>query len=202
LDGPTGKRVKIYYCPSDRYGAMQLSPTDLYFRAKGNYQINWGHIKQPDPVYSATNPAPSWGPFGFLDFRTASRPRQSRFAEFGDGTSNTMLISETLTTFDGDRDHRGDMLNDGEVCGYYMTTLTPNTTSPDVMLPNFCVSRPERGMPCVTGANREKAARSRHPNGVNVGLGDGAVRFVTNNISLANWQALGSLNGGETLGEF
>src|SRR2546430_1627713 len=30
LTGPTGQRVKIYYCPSDRYGAMQTSPGDLY----------------------------------------------------------------------------------------------------------------------------------------------------------------------------
>ena len=54
----------------------------------------------------------------------------------------------------------------------------------------------------TTGANHERAARSRHPNGVNVGMGDGSVRFVTNNIALATWQALGTLNGGETLGDF
>ena len=35
LNGPTGQRVKIYYCPSDRFGAVQTATTDPYYRAKG-----------------------------------------------------------------------------------------------------------------------------------------------------------------------
>jgi hypothetical protein len=35
-----------------------------------------------------------------------------------------------------------------------------------------------------------------------VGFGDGSVRFVTNNIALATWQAIGTMNGGESLGDF
>jgi prepilin-type processing-associated H-X9-DG protein len=137
-----------------------------------------------------------------MDYASHSLPRQSRLAEITDGTSNTMLLSESLTTRDGDQDHRGDMLNDGEVCAYFMTILSPNSNSPDVMLPSYCVSRPEVKMPCTTGANRYKAARSRHPNGVNVGMGDGAVRYVTNNLTLTTWRALGSMNGGEGLDDF
>ncbi|MBW8885292.1 MAG: DUF1559 domain-containing protein [Planctomycetia bacterium] len=83
-----------------------------------------------------------------------------------------------------------------------MTTLSPNTPAPDVLLPGFCVSRPELKLPCTTAANRQKAARSRHPSGLNVGFGDGSVRFVTNNIPLTIWQAIGTLNGGESLGDF
>jgi prepilin-type N-terminal cleavage/methylation domain-containing protein/prepilin-type processing-associated H-X9-DG protein len=202
LAGPTGQRVKIYYCPSDRYGAMQTSNADLYWRAKGNYQLNFGHLQVPDPTYSLTNPSPSWAPFGYLDYKSHGLPRLTRLAEIVDGTSNTMLLSESLTTRDGDNDHRGDMLNDGEVCAYYMTVQSPNSSSPDVMLSGRCVTRPEFGMPCTTAANHYKAARSRHPNGVNVGMGDGAVRYVTNNINLTTWRALGTMNGGEGLDDF
>jgi prepilin-type N-terminal cleavage/methylation domain-containing protein len=202
LNGPTGQRMKIYYCPSDRFGAMQTSNTDLYWRAKSNYQINWGHVQVPDPVYNASNPSPSLAPFGYANYASHNLPRQTRLAEIVDGTSNTMLMSETLTTRDGDQDHRGDIINDGEVCAYFMTILSPNSNSPDVMLPNFCVSRPDIKMPCVTGPNRHKAARSRHPGGVVVGMGDGSVRNVSNNISLNTWRALGSMNGGEGLEEF
>jgi hypothetical protein len=45
-------------------------------------------------------------------------------------------------------------------------------------------------------------ARSRHTGGVHTQMGDGSVRFITENIDLALWQNLGSINGGETLGEF
>jgi prepilin-type processing-associated H-X9-DG protein len=201
LNGPTGQRVKIYYCPSDRFGAVQTSVDDPYYRAKGNYQLNWGHIQQPDPNYSLANPPKSWAPFGYMDYKSHGLPRLTRLAEITDGTSNTMLISESLTTRDGDKDHRGDMLNDGEVCAYFMTLLTPNTTAPDVMIAGYCISRPELKMPCTTATNHYKAARSRHPNGVNVGYGDGSVRYVTDNVPLTIWQAVGSLNGGESLGE-
>src|SRR5262245_36267505 len=194
LDGPTGQRVKIYYCPSDRYGAVLTAPGDPYYRARGNYHLNWGPIMQPH----TTSTPPGWGPFGYRNFSSRNQPRFTRFGEITDGTSNTLLMSEQLTPPDGDVDHRGDMLNDDEACTYFMTLMTPNTNSPDVMAPGFCTSRPERKMPCTTGANRNKTVRSRHPNGVNISLCDGSIRFLTNNVNLATWQGLGSMNGAET----
>ena len=198
LDGPTGKRVQIYYCPSDRYGAVNMSQTDLYWRAKGNYNLNWGPIMQPHP-----GPAPQvWAPFGYMNFSSRNQPRYTRFGEITDGTSNTLLISEQLTPADGDQDHRGDMLNDDEACTYFMTINTPNSNAPDIMAPGFCVNRPERKMPCQGGANRNKTVRSRHPTGVNVGLCDGSVRFVANNINVTTWRAVSTMNGGESLADF
>jgi prepilin-type N-terminal cleavage/methylation domain-containing protein/prepilin-type processing-associated H-X9-DG protein len=44
------------------------------------------------------------------------------------------------------------------------------------------------------------AAHSRHPGGVHALHCDGHVAFVTENIALATWQALGSRNGGEVVG--
>lgn len=46
------------------------------------------------------------------------------------------------------------------------------------------------------------AARSSHPGGVNVTLGDGSVRFVSDTMKLETWQALGTCSGGEVSGEF
>lgn len=46
------------------------------------------------------------------------------------------------------------------------------------------------------------AARSDHPGGVNVTLGDGSVRFVSDTVKLEIWRALGSSSGGEVCGEF
>jgi len=43
---------------------------------------------------------------------------------------------------------------------------------------------------------------SRHTGGVNLLLGDGSVRFVSESMNLSVWWALGSRNGGEVLGEF
>jgi prepilin-type processing-associated H-X9-DG protein len=40
-------------------------------------------------------------------------------------------------------------------------------------------------------------ARSLHPGGVNVTMGDGAVRFVSEAIDRTVWRAVGTINGGE-----
>jgi prepilin-type processing-associated H-X9-DG protein len=42
---------------------------------------------------------------------------------------------------------------------------------------------------------------SRHTGGVNVGMGDGSVRFVPNGINLVAWRAMGTRNGGEAISE-
>jgi prepilin-type processing-associated H-X9-DG protein len=46
------------------------------------------------------------------------------------------------------------------------------------------------------------AARSSHPGGVNVTLGDGSVRFVDDRVKLEVWRALGTCAGEELLGDF
>jgi prepilin-type processing-associated H-X9-DG protein len=42
-------------------------------------------------------------------------------------------------------------------------------------------------------------ARSKHPDGVNVGMADGHVRFIKNSVNLNSWRALSSSKGGEVL---
>ncbi|MCA8997530.1 MAG: DUF1559 domain-containing protein, partial [Planctomycetaceae bacterium] len=38
---------------------------------------------------------------------------------------------------------------------------------------------------------------SMHPGGVNVAMGDGATRFVSNSIDRNTWRAIGTRNGNE-----
>lgn len=194
LDSPVGMRVSIYYCPSDRVGATNMSPGDIWWRAKGNYNLNWGSHKQPHPGPALIGVAP----FGYLDFSSRSKPRVSRFNDFLDGTTNTLLMSEQLCPQrDEDKDHRGDMQNDDQACTYFMTINSPNTTVADDM--SYCFNNPTYGLPCTSTGNFHKAARSRHPGGVNAMLGDGSVRFVRNSISLNVWAAVGTMNGGESI---
>jgi prepilin-type N-terminal cleavage/methylation domain-containing protein/prepilin-type processing-associated H-X9-DG protein len=42
-------------------------------------------------------------------------------------------------------------------------------------------------------------ACSNHPGGVNVGMGDGSVKFIKDSVNLQTWWALGSRNGGEVV---
>jgi prepilin-type N-terminal cleavage/methylation domain-containing protein/prepilin-type processing-associated H-X9-DG protein len=71
--------------------------------------------------------------------------------------------------------------------GIYNHYYTPNSPSPD------CLRHSNPGW---------KAARSRHPGGVNVLFGDGGVRFVKDAIDRATWQALATRAGGEVIGDY
>lgn len=42
-------------------------------------------------------------------------------------------------------------------------------------------------------------ANSRHPRGVNLLLGDGSVRFISNTIQAVTWKALGTISAGEAI---
>jgi hypothetical protein len=65
---------------------------------------------------------------------------------------------------------------------------------------------PNAGPGCDDGTSvtevRVKEPSSYHSGGVHVLLGDGAVRFVSENIDQLLWMGLGSTRGGETVGEF
>ena len=67
----------------------------------------------------------------------------------------------------------------------YTHTLPPNSSS----------------RPCATTTfiSWHLPARSHHTGGVNVCLCDGSVRFISDSITLATWQALATRAGGEVV---
>ena len=57
---------------------------------------------------------------------------------------------------------------------------------------------------CGNGSNNKglTSARSNHTGGVNVLLGDGSVKFVTNGVSSVTWRSLSTRSGGEVVSDF
>jgi prepilin-type N-terminal cleavage/methylation domain-containing protein/prepilin-type processing-associated H-X9-DG protein len=201
-NGIYAQPAPLYYCPSDRPGALWKG--DQYWRSRGNYVINWGNMTVPyNPSDPSQSPARGYAPFGYKDFKSSNQPRTTRLTDITDGTSNTLLMSEVIQAAgDTDYDIRGDILNDDRPCTMFMTISTPNSGT-DVS-PYCNGDRYPQNPPC-TNANSgfaQLAARSRHTGGVNTLLGDGSVRFVQNSITLVTWRALGTMNGNEVVGDF
>src|SRR3954466_4064441 len=158
----TSLKGPLYHCPSDIGGHTGYFEGDRYWRVRGNYQCNWGPIVY---LLGASDPIPqSSAPFGLLDFKDRSQPRQSRLAEIGDGTSNTLMMSEQIMQRPASPDHRGDIVNDNGGGNIFMTLFTPNSGI-DAVRSQFCLNDNPR-MPCSPAANDRLnfAARSRHPN--------------------------------------
>ncbi len=123
----------------------------------------------------------------------------ARIAEFQRGTSNTMVIGEYLTGLPEDgapQDVRGILWYPFAGCSQVYTQSAPNSSVPDLTFPfEMCYNRPELNLPCTVGPSIQMTAtaRSRHPGGVQVLLGDGSVHFVEQTIDLRVWQDMGSI---------
>ena len=201
LNSPMAMTIPLYYCPSDR-GGPAYCKGDQYWRARGNYAVNWGPL--PFQTVPSTPIPVGVAPFGFTDYFSRNLPRVSRLTDFSDGTSNTMLMAEKIMhPRDDVFDHRGDFLNDDGGGTIFTTLDTPNNGIDAMKFPQYCTPAPN--LPCTTATGvgsrfaMRQSARSRHTGGVNVVLADGSVHFISNNISLANWQALSTMNGGEII---
>jgi prepilin-type N-terminal cleavage/methylation domain-containing protein/prepilin-type processing-associated H-X9-DG protein len=214
--------VKVYMCPSDQgsgrfftglSNAQGSEPT-----GRNNYMPNMGSRANFAEVDNGVRMKANG-----IFFRNSS----VRMAEITDGTSNTALFSECqrgpvvapsaaqdllvstevdFGTWDGSPNvdtvrpagcenrsattakYRGGQYYRGGVMwtGFYNHTLTPNF----------------KGRDCYRSSGLDSghyAARSYHPGSVNVALGDGSVRAVTDSIDLAAWQAAGSRGDGEAI---
>jgi prepilin-type N-terminal cleavage/methylation domain-containing protein/prepilin-type processing-associated H-X9-DG protein len=214
--------LPIYICPSD--GSSGALPKSGSTDGMTNYGPSLGYATWYVDWTDAT--VRFAGPFGqgsktkFGDI-TDGLSNTALFSEFlrGSGTSATATTTTAITLSDpqyvahplsvtglapagGNRDYPQATCNANGTAtltrglqyfrgipyySYYTHTLTPNSKFRD------CYESTSRG---------HLAARSQHTGGVNVLLGDGSVRFVSDNIDGGVWKGVGSKSGGEVLGDF
>jgi len=191
----------MFLCPSDN--GQKVDP--LY--GPTNYMSCWGSGMPPWTVHSASETD------GVFYANSATR-----FGDILDGTSNTAMTCEstlwrggtaTALTSENAREVLVSLRSlplDEARCSTLGASAQTNRNgrwadgwprysgydhylAPNSPVPDCGVVSPMRGL--------WKAARSRHPGGVNLLLCDGSVRFVSDSIDLQTWRALGSRNGGE-----
>jgi prepilin-type N-terminal cleavage/methylation domain-containing protein/prepilin-type processing-associated H-X9-DG protein len=183
----------VFRCPSDI--DVHLAIPSAPYWARGNYVANNGIGPMTVDHTAPFEPATTVVKKGvFL------QNSKTRMADLTDGSSNTVFVSELLKA-PNDSDFRGVMhYPEGAL---YQHNRTPNSPIPDDFRTGLCVSFP-RG-PCVgtygDWSTRKVilTARSNHPGGVNVLMGDGSVRFVTDQVSQLTWEALSTAGGKEVI---
>jgi hypothetical protein len=109
-----------------------------------------------------------------------------RTIELPMGTPTTPSACASGATWSGLRGAK--WINGHYADALYNHHYGPNSTSPD----------------CNNGFHSHAltAARSLHPGGVETALGDGKVRFVSENINLPTWRALATRSGNEVPGSY
>jgi prepilin-type N-terminal cleavage/methylation domain-containing protein/prepilin-type processing-associated H-X9-DG protein len=211
--------LKAFFCPSDTGPIVNESGVPYWARARGNYR---GCVGPGDMYAQYVDPSPvRMGPGVFTVIPGQSygnewgsgAPAHSRFADMQDGTSNTVMMSEGLnstiknaTTWGGPM---GDIQMGNMGSSLFSTYYQPNSPTADYIAGPCpqdqgdsgykapCLSY-DKGNQALNSAYAHAAARSKHNGGVNVGMGDGSVRSVPNNINLTVWRAMGTRAGGET----
>jgi prepilin-type N-terminal cleavage/methylation domain-containing protein/prepilin-type processing-associated H-X9-DG protein len=184
----TTHRFHVMTCPADVPNAPLGGITSH------NYVVNFGNtgIYQTASVVSGGTTLT----FGNAPF---SPTTGARFTDITDGTSNTLMLSEVI------QGQRADLRGFGWWGpGTGFSTMTgPDSSIPDQTAQNCDSAAPNP--PCANASSNatiNQTARSRHNEGVNVAFCDGSVRFVSDNVFLAVWQALGTSQGGELLGDY
>jgi prepilin-type N-terminal cleavage/methylation domain-containing protein/prepilin-type processing-associated H-X9-DG protein len=222
----TSTRIGTYSCPSEpninvnSFDAQTIGG-QTFSATEQSYVVNFGNtIIQQSPIYVNNGVTYRFlgAPFTDMGAPDTDIPGVNgtdisgtiNFAGIQDGLSNTMMSSEIVIG----QNQSGAVLDSrGASWWGYAAGFTgfnsPNSTSPDVLLPGLCVN----GMnnpPCTvatggevgstyTGLGMTTAPRSRHPGGVNVGMCDGSVRFFKNSINIGVFRSLASTKGGEVI---
>ena len=191
-----GTIVPFFLCPSDPAQIVFISTAPT---APANYMGNQGiNCMCQFNVCS--------GVFGHSTF--------TKLSWITDGTSNTIATSETL---------RGDNNTATLSDNYIYTKLAPANAQDVTTCKSFAANASDRGLSWIGGqpqynmfsTNRVPndplydciapnygcsnfAARSAHEGGgATTGMCDGSVHFISQNIDLATYQALGTIQGGE-----
>jgi prepilin-type N-terminal cleavage/methylation domain-containing protein len=212
--------VPLFICPSDN-GQPVVNPGDYGVPTMGptNYAVCIGS--------GTTNGGAPFGGMWNSDGMFQAK-NQLRIADVPDGLSNTAMMSEsTLGTGDentntlppdpqtyysyvaigtpvndancaaaknyNNSNRRGFSWATGELrCASYNHYLLPNSPTPDCITNDLATGYTSTGF---------RTARSKHIGGINMLLGDGSVRFVSNGIALATWRAIATRNRGEVISD-
>jgi prepilin-type N-terminal cleavage/methylation domain-containing protein/prepilin-type processing-associated H-X9-DG protein len=199
--------VKIFLCPSDDLNIIIAGFGPSNYVACAGKGAN-GDATKGDGVFYQNS--------------------HTRMADILDGTSGTALMSESLLGRGGASVTDPRQVDPQTMYAGLGTTSTEgppltaancqnagtwwtdqNAKWADGAFPNMLYNHwypPNAGQPdCVWLLHHNpawRAARSRHPGGVNVLFGDGSVHFISDTVNLDTWRALATRAGGEMPGAY
>jgi prepilin-type N-terminal cleavage/methylation domain-containing protein/prepilin-type processing-associated H-X9-DG protein len=198
-------QISAFNCPSDLHqpylNTMNSGRNDiphLTQLAVSSYAVNAGTGGPPDCCADKTPPYPitdlKHGNNGFADY---GRPHGVQ--DFTDGTSNTIAVGETAYNNDGS--WYGSQVGN---CSGFNSSFNVWTISlrhgSNFRGPKNPINTPPGRLISAGGTCGMNAAfGSRHSGGANFLLADGSVRFVKNSVSLSNYRAICTRNGGEVV---
>jgi prepilin-type N-terminal cleavage/methylation domain-containing protein/prepilin-type processing-associated H-X9-DG protein len=213
----TQQRIALYVCPSERRDEPKPGSPNNYIT---NYGFNVGTWLAFDP----TNGKCGDGPFGInarFTFQDVAdglsntvgigevKAWQPALRNSGTPSGPNVPPPAAPTdvagyggSFATDWSHtewvNGEILQTGMTTTFPPNTIVPYSTGGQDFDVDFTTQR--LGNSTTIQTRLVVTSRSYHSGGVNAALMDGSVRFVASTIDQTTWRALGTRNGGETIG--
>ncbi len=203
-EAAAGTAIPVFLCPSMAMES-QRDNNNIPHRAAASYRGNAGNdVWSDDASTIQSPPAPA-------DARSLEETNLNgmfygvssvRIADVIDGTTNTILLGESYTDT---------YAKDGQQMDYWIIGSPqtggwdPGDTGGTEYSEGLGSTGPKinsRLDPTAHGTVMEMSFGSYHPGGAHFALGDASVRFISENVDLKVYHALGSRDGREVVGDF
>jgi hypothetical protein len=182
--------IPVHLCPAETAhmnGKGKTTNGSAHLWAVGNYSANFLALGQPD--------APA----------TINRLQSKKQLPggFPDGPSNIVFLTERYGTCGSSGNWNagstyGNLWSDSNSVWRPLFCVNKSDQNPDMPTPGPCFMFQPRPDP-INGCDSTRA-QSPHFGGINVAMGDGAVRFIHNNISQTAWERACDADDGQPLG--
>jgi prepilin-type N-terminal cleavage/methylation domain-containing protein len=188
--------LPAYICPSS-----PKDPIAAYSAGAGSYPYLIGAITDYVGVAGSTGTSGSYG----LRATSGTFFKNSKIGVFKmtDGTSNIMVVGEYSGYAKGEKAAGYNQMttyanfNASLWCSFYDHTSASQDSAYKTVIyaPNVLFNTGSANL-------SDQSLKSMHVGGIHVLLGDGAVRFISENINLTTYKNLADIADGATLGEF
>jgi prepilin-type N-terminal cleavage/methylation domain-containing protein len=194
--------VPAYRCPSMPL-AEHMNFNGIAKRVPVSYRGNAGSEATSDDLSSAIPGTKSLEQLSQNGIFYACS--KVKFRDLTDGTSNTLLVCESLTDPEFSKDGQGMdfwAIGSPQADPCACNGGTGGTEFTEFVGTTIVGLNVRRLAPTTNGELMELSFGSYHISGAQFTLGDGSVRFISENINLGTLRAISTRDGGEVAGEF
>ncbi len=214
LNGPAvnGVRIAAMLCPSSPVEGVRIPPAGSYSVTCPTYSGIHGAVDDPtgtpNGFFNMTGRQVTFSSTAYGIFSSGGALPQLQalsFAKFTDGTSNQMFVGEQ-SNYGRNASNVQEIINNAH--GFLIGTANSSAQSGSQRIFNCTTIRyaPNSVSTTLNGVQfndgHNNGLFSAHTGGVHVLMGDGGVRFISDNTQLTLIKRLATRDDGEPVGEF